>query len=50
MWIVTKTIREDVPQKEVKCQYLTDMLDAVKSAAINDFTPISITVLHVEED
>tara|TARA_R110000751_G_scaffold273686_1_gene374451 strand:+ start:980 stop:1132 length:153 start_codon:yes stop_codon:yes gene_type:complete len=50
MWIVKKTIQEDFPQKEVKCQYLTDMLDAVKHAAINDFTPISITVLHVEED
>ena len=49
MWVVRKTI-QDVAHEGVECQYLTDMLDAVKRAAVNDLKPISITVLYVEDD
>tara|TARA_R110000824_G_scaffold269416_2_gene457961 strand:+ start:1183 stop:1332 length:150 start_codon:yes stop_codon:yes gene_type:complete len=49
MWVVRKTI-QDVEHEGVECQYLTDMLDAVKRAAVNDLKPISIAVLYMEDD
>jgi len=47
LYVGSGTVHEDFEKMEVNCQYLTDMLDAVKDAAINGFSPITV---HMEDD
>ena len=52
MWkikVTTTTPTTPITELEIECQYLTDMLDAVKDAASNEST-ISISVQRVWED
>jgi|TARA_R110002096_G_scaffold34615_2_gene98746 hypothetical protein len=48
MWTVKVTPSKGLKQTDIKCQYLTDMLDAVKAAA-SDMETIHIIAERVED-
>lgn len=49
MWTVKVTPSKGLKQVDIDCQYLTDMLDAVKAAA-SDMKTIHIIAERVKDD